>query len=97
MRKGVRGPFDQAHRIPFGLKQFLKIPTQRRVCFHDLLSPTPCLADPPLNPGQFSLELFDPSLHRFPIRSGERGYLADTAIADLECFCSQEQSPLPFI
>src|SRR6266704_1097979 len=29
MRKGVSGPLDKAHRIPFGLKQLLQVLLQR--------------------------------------------------------------------
>jgi len=55
------------------------------------------LANPPFCPYSFSLEFFDPSLYRFPVRSRQRGYLADASIADLERFCSQIQAPLLFI
>src|SRR6266550_8662341 len=44
-----------------------------------------------------AFELFDPSLHGFPVRSRERCYLADASRADLERFCSQIQAPLLFI
>jgi hypothetical protein len=97
VRQGVRRPFDQAHRIPFRLQQLFQIPLQGRIRLRRLLPPTPCLANPPFCPCSLSLEFFDPSLYRFPVRSRQRGYLADASIADLERFCSQIQAPLLFI
>src|SRR6266581_6837494 len=93
----MRRPFDQAHRIPFGFKQLLQVPLQGRIGLRRLLPPAPCLADPPLRSRSLSLQLFDPSWHRFPICSRQRGYQADATIADLERFCSQKQAPLLFI
>src|SRR5437667_6784045 len=93
----MRRPFDQAHRIPFGLQQRLQVCLHGRIRHHCLLPPTPGLPDPPLRSGSFSRELFDPSLDRLPIRSRERRYLTDTTRADLERFCSQIQAPLLLI
>src|SRR5258708_6971631 len=93
----MRRPFDQAHRIPFGLQQCLQIPLQARIRHRCLLPPTPGLADPPLRSDSFSREFFDPSLDRLPIRSRARCYLTDTTRADLERFCSQIQAPLLLI
>ncbi len=39
MRQGMRCPFDQAHRIPFGLQQRLQIPLQARIRHRCLLPP----------------------------------------------------------
>src|SRR5216683_2122021 len=93
----MRRPFDQAHRIPFGLQQCRQIPLQARIRHRCLLPPTPGLADPPLRSDSFSREFFDPSLDRLPIRSRARCYLTDTTRADLERFCSQIQAPLLLI
>src|SRR5260370_32384958 len=93
----MRRPFDQAHRIPFGLQQCRQIPLQARIRHRCLLPPTPGLADPPLRSDSFSREFFDPSLDRLPIRSRARCYLTDTTRADLERFCSQMQAPLLLI
>src|SRR5271169_5438426 len=97
VRQRMRRPFDQAHRIPFGLQQRLQIPLQGLIRHHCLLPPTSGLADPPLHSRSFSRELFDPSLNRLPIRSRERRYLTDATRADLERFCSQIQAPLLLI
>src|SRR5213596_2131709 len=97
MRQGMRCPFDQAHRIPFGLQQRLQIPLQARIRHRCLLPPASGFADPSFRPGSLSCQLFDPSLHRFPIRSRERCYLTDATGADLERFCPQIQAPLLFI
>ncbi len=97
MRKGVRGPLDKAHRIPFGLKQLLQVLLQRWVGLQSLFRPAARLADPPLRSRPLSFQFFDPSLHRFPIRTRQLGYLADATIPNLERFGSQVQSPLLFI
>jgi hypothetical protein len=93
----MRRPFDQAHRIPFGLQQPLQIPLQARIPHRRLLPPTPDLPDPSLRSHPLSLEFLDSSLYRFPIRSRERRYLTDPSMADLKRFCSQVQAPLLFI
>src|SRR5260370_18187376 len=93
----MRRPFDQAHRIPFGLQQCRQIPLQARIRHRCLLPPTPGLADPPLRSDSFSREFFDPSRDRLPIRARARCYLTDTTRADLERFCSQIQAPLLLI
>src|SRR5260370_31698565 len=93
----MRRPFEQAHRIPFGLQQLLQIPLQGRIRLCRLLPAAPDLPDPSLRSLSLSFELFDPSLHGFPVRSRERCYLADASRADLERFCSQIQAPLLFI
>src|SRR5450759_4291711 len=93
----MRCPFDQAHRIPFGLQQRLQSPWQARSRHHGLLSPASGFADPPFRSHSLSRELFDPSLHCLPIRSRERRDLTNTSIADLERFGSQVQAPLLFI
>src|SRR5947209_785112 len=93
----MRRPFEQAHRIPLGLQQRLQIPLQARIRHHGLLPPTSGLANPPLHSRSFSRELFDPTLHRLPIRSREHRYLTDATSADLERFGSQIQAPLLLI